>query len=135
VCAHAVRVTIEKLPGVESADVSLNEGRVQVQLKAGNAVTLAQLRQSVERNGFTPQQAIVRAQADVAPKGETVQLTISGTEEVYTLADTAHADDVLQQLRKSAGQRVLIEGIVPPRRDQRTPAVIQVNGVKPVKRR
>jgi copper chaperone CopZ len=129
-----VRVTIEKLPGVESAKVSLNEGRAIIQLKPGNAVTMAQIRQSVERNGFTPQQVGVSGEADVVTKGDKLQLRISGTNDTYELASTPHAEGVLQQLRKSPGQRVVVEAIIPAQKDQKATPVIQVNSVKPVTR-
>lgn len=129
-----MRVTIEKLPSVESAKVSLDEGRAIIQLEAGNAVTIAQLRQSVERNGFTAQQAVVRAEAEVVTKGDTVYLGFSGTSDSYAVASTPQADGILQQLRKSAGQRVLIAGIVPAPKDRRAPPMIQVTRVSPVTR-
>jgi copper chaperone CopZ len=134
VCAHAVRVNIEKLPGVESVTVSLNEGRAVIALKAGNTVTLAQLRQTVERNGFTPQEAVIRAEAEVSGKPDTIQLRIAGTEESFDLSAEPLADDVLEALRGRAGQRVLIEGTVPVRTDRKAAPVIQVKSVKAVKR-
>ena len=125
---------MEKLPGVESANVSLNEGRAMIQLKPGNAVTMAQIRQSVERNGFTPQQVAVSGEAEVLGRGDKLQLRISGPNDTYELASTPHADGVLQQLRKSTGQRVAVEGLIPAQKDQNATPVIQVNSVKPVTR-
>ena len=126
---------MEKLPGVEAAKVSLNEGRAVIQLRPGNAVTMAQIRRSVERNGFTPQQAAINAEADVVAKGDKLQLRISGTNDIFELASSGHADSVLQQLRKSAGQRVLIEGMIPAqKKDETATPAIQVNSVKPVTR-
>jgi len=135
VCAHAVRVTLEKLPGVESAVVSLNEGRVILSLSRDNTVTVAQIRQGVEQRGFSPKQALVRAEVDVTGTDDKVQLTVSGTGETYELAEMPHAEDVLQQLRRSVGQRVVIEGMVPEEKEPRTTPVIQVNSVTPVTRR
>lgn len=122
---------MEKLPGVQSATVSLNEGRVMIRLEPGNTIRMAQLRQSVERNGFTPRDAAVTAQAEVIAKGDQLQVKISGTNDVYELATTAHADAVQQQLRKRAGQSVVIEAIIPAPADPKAPPVIQVNSVKP----
>lgn len=118
---------MEKLPGVESATISLNEGRALIQLKPGNTTTMAQIRESVKRNGFTPQQAVITAQADVVPQGNRLQVKISGTNDTYDLAPTA----LQQQLQKNAGQRILIEGIVPAQKDPKAMPVIQVNSVKP----
>lgn len=126
---------MEKLPGVESAKVSLNEGRAVIQLRPGNTVTMAQIRQGVTRNGFTPQQAAVSGEAEVMAKGDKLQLRISGTNDVYELAGTPHGDGVLQLLRTSVGQRVVIEGVVPAPKDDRIAPAIQVNSVKPVTRR
>lgn len=125
---------MEKLPGVESAKVSLNEGRTTIQLNAGNAVSMTQIRQGVERNGFTPQQAVVKAQADVVATANGLQLKISGTNDTYDVAATAHAEHIQQQLKNNAGQRVVIDGIVPVQKDPKATPVIQVNNVKPVTR-
>lgn len=125
---------MEKLPGVASATMSLNEGRAIIQLRPGNAITMAQIRQSVERNGFTPQQAVVSGEAQVIAMGDKLQLRISGTNDTYELARTPHADGVLPQLRKSTGERVLIEGIIPAQKDPKATPVIQVNSVKPLTR-
>lgn len=123
---------MEKLPGVESAKVSLNEGRATIQLKPGNAITMAEIRQSVERNGFTPQQAIVSARAEVTARGDTLQLKIPGTNETYDVADTPHADGIRQQLKKHAGNAVLIEAVVPAQKDPKARPLMQVKSVKPV---
>jgi len=122
---------MEKLPGVASATMSLNEGRAIIQLRPGNAITMAQIRQSVERNGFTPQQAVVSGEAQVIAMGDKLQLRISGTNDTYELASTPHADGVLPQLRNSTGERVVIEGIIPAQKDPKATPVIQVNSVKP----
>jgi len=125
---------MERLPGVESADVRLNEGRASVRLTAGNAVTMADMRRSVTRNGFTPQQAVVHAQAEVVATGGRLQLRISGTNDAYDVAMTAHASGIQQQLEKYAGQRILVDGIVPAPRDAKAVPVMQVTGVGPVAR-
>ena len=51
-CAHAVRVAVQKLPGVESVDVSLERASTDIQLRAGNAITLQQLREVIKKGGF-----------------------------------------------------------------------------------
>lgn len=121
---------MEKQPGVASAKVSLNEGRVTIELKPGNTVRMGQIRQTVERSGFTPRDAAATARAEVIARGDRLQVRISGTEDVYELATTAHADAVQQQLEKSAGQTVMIRAIIPAHTDPKAPAVIQVNSVE-----
>lgn len=127
-----MRVTLERLPGVESADVRLNEGRAIVRLAPGNAITMADIRRIVTRNGFTPQQAVVDAQADVVAAGARLQLRISGTNDVYDVA--AQPEAVQQQLKNSDGHRVLIGGVVPPQNNPRARPVVQVTRVTPATR-
>jgi copper chaperone CopZ len=47
VCAHAVRVVVEKIEGVQSVKVSLKEGVATIQFVPANRVTLAQIREAV----------------------------------------------------------------------------------------
>lgn len=122
---------MEKLPGVESASVSLNEGRTVIQLRPGNEITMAQIRESIQRNGFTPRDAVIKAQATVIATGDKLQLKISGTNETYDVVTTAH-DSIQQQLRKSAGRTVMIDGMIPVPKDAKAAPAIQVNSVKPV---
>ncbi|MPY89462.1 MAG: hypothetical protein GEU99_16235 [Luteitalea sp.] len=127
-----MRVTTEKLPGVDSATVSLNEGRAVVELQPGNAITMAEIRQSAERNGFTPRDAVVHAQADVIAEGDKLQLQISGTNDRYEIATTPHVEDIQQELRKHAGQAVMVEGMIPAPKDLNATPMMQVNSVKPI---
>jgi hypothetical protein len=129
-----VRVTIEKLPGVDSATVSLNEGRAIIRLLPGNTLTMAQILRSVTRNGFTPRQATITAAADVTMTHDTVRLRISGTSDVFVLAGSWRAPGPPQQLKERVGQRVLVDGRVPA--PQRPPAVplIEVDRVEPLER-
>jgi len=127
-----VRVTIEKLPGVESATVSLNEGRAVIRLRADNTITLAQVRESVERNGFTPQQATVEAEVEVLRSGGRIQLRVAGTSETYDVRLGALPATIQQQLTAAAGSRILIQGVVAAQKDKKVAPTIQVTNVKPV---
>lgn len=123
---------MEKLPGVESATMSLNEGRAVIELRPGNSITMAQIRQSVQRNGFTPRQAFISARAEVIAGGDRVQLRILGINETYDVGRTPHIEEIQRQLANQTGKTVVIEGIVPALKDPRATPVIQVNSVKPV---
>lgn len=120
---------MEKLEGVQSAKVSLNEGRAVIELEPGNTVTLAQIYERVRRNGFTPQGATVTARARVAARGEALRLEVVGTQESFDVAATAPGA-TLTELKKRAGQTVVVEGVIPASKDK-PPAVIQVNDFKP----
>ena len=52
---------MQKVDGVQSVRVSLNDGITILELKPGNAVTIAKLRQIIKNNGFVSQEAHVIA--------------------------------------------------------------------------
>jgi hypothetical protein len=123
---------MEKLPGVESATVKLNEGRAVLQLKPDNRVTIAEVRDRVRRNGFTPREAVVTARADVLLEGDRVRLRISGTDEIYDVRTTSGSLE--QRLRSGAGQTFVVSGTIPFEKDTTAAPVLQVTDVKPVTR-
>lgn len=123
---------MEKLPGVESATVKLNEGRAVLQLKPDNRVTIAEVRERVRRNGFTPREAVVTARADVLLEGDRVRLRISGTDEIYDVRTTSGSLE--QRLRSGAGQTFVVTGTIPFEKDPSRTPVLQVTDVKPVTR-
>lgn len=125
-----MRVSVERLEGVESATVSLNEGRAVIQLKPGNTVSLKHVRESVERNGFTPQAANVTMRARVIAAGDKLQLAVSGPNETYEVAPTPHAVQIGEDLKQYVGKTVVVEGSVPAPKNKGS-AVIQVKSVKP----
>jgi hypothetical protein len=50
-----------KLPGVESAEVSLDKASADIRLKEGNRITLPQLRELLKKNGYPTRDAEVEA--------------------------------------------------------------------------
>ena len=52
---------MQKVDGVQSARVSLNEGLTILNLRPGNAVTVTRLRQIIKNNGFVSKEATVVA--------------------------------------------------------------------------
>jgi copper chaperone CopZ len=82
ICAHAVRVAMQKVDGVQSVRVSLNDGLTILDLKPENAVTLVRLRQIIKNNGFVSKEASVLACG--TPSGER-GFVVSGTNEQLTL--------------------------------------------------
>jgi copper chaperone CopZ len=77
-----VRVAIQKVDGVQNVRVSLNDGLTILDLKPGNGVTLANLRQIIKNNGFVSKEASVLARG--APSGER-RFVVSGTNEELAL--------------------------------------------------
>ena len=60
---------MQKVDGVQSVRVSLNDGLTILDLKAGNAVTLAKLRQIIKNNGFVSKEAtaVARGRRQLVP--------------------------------------------------------------------
>ena len=77
---------MQKVDGVQTVRVSLNDGLTILDLKPGNGVTLARLRQIIKNNGFVSKGATVLARGTMT--GERT-FVVSGTNEEVALAGTA----------------------------------------------
>ena len=109
-CAHAVRVAVEKIPGVEKVDVSLNEGVAVIRLAATNDVTVSQVRRIIRDKGFTPRDAQLRVRGRVEARDDEFVLLLPGPNRRYAL----RAGGALQsRLREAAGLDVVIEAQIP----------------------
>jgi len=74
---------MQKVDGVQTVRVSLNDGLTMLELKPGNAVTLGKLRQIIKSNGFVAKEATVVARgSETAPR----RFVVSGTNEQVDLA-------------------------------------------------
>jgi Heavy-metal-associated domain len=60
-----VRVVLQKLDGVESADVSLEKASVEIHLRADNKVTLERIRQVVRNSGYPTRDATITARGRI----------------------------------------------------------------------
>lgn len=76
---------MQRVPGVVSVRVSLNAGLTVLDLKPGNDVTLANLRQVIRNNGFVTKEAQVVAVGAVSTVGAAVAFDVSGSRERFTL--------------------------------------------------
>jgi hypothetical protein len=119
-----VRVAIRKLEGVESVEVSLERGHASIKLRAGNRLTLAQLRQLVKHNGFNAREAAVTVSGELRQDANGPSLAVSGTDETLTiLPDTARPAayaNVRERLTAGLRSAVTLEGIVAERRGKDT---------------
>jgi len=88
---------MKKVPGVESVEASLNEGKALVRLRSGNTVRLEELVQRVRDNAFTPKEARVLVHAELLPAGDKLQLR--GCQEIIC----ASVCGALVQARRGAG--------------------------------
>ena len=114
VCAHAVRVAMGKVEGVESVEVSLNEGTATLKLKTANRVSLETVRQIVRDNGFTPKGAEVRVAGRLVEKDGKRALEVNEVDSVYALVAYPEAEARFRQLEQTAvGVTVLVEAYFP----------------------
>lgn len=109
-----MRVAIDKIEGVTSTTVSLNEGMTTVQLAPSNQVRIEQIREVIRANGFTPKEADVRVTGVLVHRADNVALAVPGADELFLLWAPPSAADQLSALRKFApNQLVTVFGRVP----------------------
>ncbi len=124
-CAYAVRVALMKIPGVESADVSLNKGLATVRLKAGNTVRPGRLWEAIRKNGNTPKVTRVSVRGEVTGGGE--QFRVSGSNEMFAIKA---APAIAQQLKAAAGKTVTLDGSLTPGKDAKAAVPLEAAGVR-----
>ena len=104
-----MRVSVKSVAGVESVDVSLAKGLASVKMKPGNTVTLKQLQSAITKNGFTMKDSTVTVEGTVIVEAGTVQLKVSGSNEMLDLVPQG-------QVAPAAalnGKSVTVTGVVP----------------------
>ena len=77
---------MQKVDGVEAVKVSLNDGLTILELKPGNTITMAALRQIVKNNGFVSKEAQVVARGMPRAQNDR-QFTVFGTNEQLVLSE------------------------------------------------
>jgi hypothetical protein len=102
-----VSVAIKKLPGVEAADVSLNQGLVSIKLARGNTVRIDQIRKAILNDAFKPRDARVRVVGELFPQNGKLEFKVSDTGETFPVLP---ADGV--SLPKEAGRALLVDGLI-----------------------
>jgi hypothetical protein len=101
-----VRVALIKLPGVESADVSLDKASADIRLKAGNAISIAQLRELMKKNGFPTKDAQVVARGRITDRDGRLSLDLLNGVIMDIVADPKIAGD-LGVLRRDVRQPIV----------------------------
>lgn len=128
-CARAVRVAIEKIAGVDSARVSLNDGYADIALARQNAVTVEQVRTAIRKNGFTPRETRLRVRGTVARRDGRLWLEVAGSAEGFTLRVPP---DLLPRVEEAEGRAIAVDGIVPVgEREGKEPWTLEVVRLEP----
>ena len=114
---------MQKLDGVEKADVSLNEGRVHVELAPQNSLTIAELRRAIRNQGFSPREATLTLSAQIEMRDGGLVVIVPGSGVTYAVIA---GGDVPEQLAAAVGSTVVLEGEVARDEDDVTPERIEV---------
>ncbi|HWJ47224.1 MAG TPA: cation transporter [Candidatus Udaeobacter sp.] len=107
-CAHAVRVSLKSVSGVDSVEVSLTKGLAAVKMKPGNTATLKQLNDAIATNGFTMKDSTATVAGTVVITEGKATLRISGSNEVLQLAPESGVT-----VTSASGKTVVVEGTIP----------------------
>ena len=75
---------MKKLPAVSNVRVSLNEGLTILDLKPGNAMTMAELRRIIKNSGYQTKEAAAIARG--TPAANALSFAVSGTNEQLALS-------------------------------------------------
>ncbi|GEM_PF-956414 len=104
-------VAIQKVDGVDSVKVSLNQGRADVRFKPGNRVTVERILEVIRDNGFTPRGSEVRIAGKVIERGGRPALSVTCLDLVYLLVDHPDARGKVGELQKVVvGKQVTVSG-------------------------
>ena len=114
ICAHGVKVAVQKVEGVESVQLSLERAEADITLKPGNRVSLDQFRRIVKGNGFEPREAKVTLTGLVRSAGGKLTLEVPGAAAPLAMSSDGSAAAAYKQLESSAagGAPVEITGTV-----------------------
>src|SRR6185312_16067306 len=129
-CAHVVDVALKKVAGVEQVEVRLNKALATVKLKPGNTVTVPQLRELIHRKAYTPKTTAVLVRGGLVNVNGQLQLKVSGTKEILTLAPKPKNPAAYSEAPKKLGQTVIVQGVMEPARNLKAPGPLQVSQVK-----
>lgn len=102
-CAYGIEKGLKKLPGVAEVKVSLNDGYAEVKVTPGSSVSVAQIRDVIRDNGFTPKEAhiVLDGTLQLTPRP---QLIVGAT--IYPLVLSSTSAGI------ATGQRVKLTGEV-----------------------
>jgi copper chaperone CopZ len=108
-CAYGVEKGLKGLSGVEQVTVSLNDGYAEVHLSDDGQATLAEIREIIRKNGFTPKDADVRVSGKVVQSNDG-QFLLKTDVETFEL--NVNDQTILSHLA-AADSSVIVSGSVP----------------------
>lgn len=120
-------MAVRKLEGVQSVDVSLNEGVATMELTAVNSITIEQLRSAIRDQGFSPRETTLTLSAEIQSRGDGFVAVLPGSQVTYSLRGD---DRTLAGLARAVGSVATLRGVV-DRDDENgdTPTTLVVSGL------
>lgn len=109
-CAHAVRVSLKSVSGVDTVEVSLEKGLAVVKMKPGNTTQLKQLNVAITKNGFTMKDSRAIVVGTVVVTDGNATLRVAGSNETLQLVAQSGAALTVTSL---VGKTVAVQGTIP----------------------
>jgi hypothetical protein len=106
---------MQKVPGITSVTVSLNDGLTIIDFTPENMVTLAQLRQIIRNNGFVTNESRIVARGSVTNANQVTTFEVRGTRErlvVTAPAPVASSDVVITGTANTKDPKALTLAII-----------------------
>jgi copper chaperone CopZ len=126
VCAHAVRVSLKAVPGVDSVDVNLEKGLAAVKMKPANATTLKQLNDAISKNGFTMKDSSATIAGTIVSTNGKMRLRVSGSDELLQLVPQASSGPAVDSM---SGKPVVVRGAIPEPGKGKAPDTIRYQSI------
>lgn len=120
-----MRVSLKAVPGVESVEVSLENGLAVVKMKPGNSVSFKQLNEAISKNGFTMKDSVATVAGTVGESNGKAVLRVSGSNDVLTLIPDGSA----QSAAPVTGKSVVVTGVVPEAGKGKMPDVLRYRSI------
>jgi copper chaperone CopZ len=127
VCAHAVRVALKSVDGVETVEVSLNRGNAMVTMKPGNNATFGQFQRAITKNGFVMNKTKVEVAGEILRSTTQLVLKVTGTHDSYLLSFAVQ--NLQKSIEVAVGKRVRLQGTLPPTKSEKAPDVLVVEAL------
>jgi copper chaperone CopZ len=110
-CAYGLERGLKKMDGLKNVRVSLNDGKAYLELSENNSLSLRQIQNEVEKNGFSAKKAEVVIEGKLTNKNGAFELE-TGTETYSIAAGTS--DDLNSKLKPGT---IKVKGIVQDEED------------------
>jgi len=107
-----VSVAVKKIEGVQSVNVSLNQGMAKIQLRPGNNLRIEQVQQAVTNNGFTPKEAKIVVDGTFVSGEGKVRFQVAGTNQTFTIIAGPGFGDLNEGTLKSVAKKITVEAVM-----------------------